>query len=252
MAEIVQPPFGPPGAPNRAFDPRLNNLVLTFVTPDLGGAAASHDATLEVVNGEGQVWLDPTDLPTLGEITSGQLTIASENFPAYAPLTLNLHGVELRLLAERSSLLAGGFYIDGRSVLRLQCAGMFDPGLVYSLHWPAEQRLVVRRWDLRDANRQYDLELEVLHGAVAGDRPRAGNIQGGADARVTYNRIRLEPVDGLLRLRLIAARFVLDFHNGQAQSIHVFNGLGFVAAFAVRDLRGLGSALSVSFRDTIN
>jgi len=252
MAETLSPVIGPPGAPNRAFDPRLNNLLLTFVTADLGGVSASHDATLEVVNGEGQVWLDPTDLPTLGEITSGQLTIASENFPSYAPLTLNLRGLELRLLAERSNLLAGGFYINGRSVLRLQCAGMFDPGLVYSLHWPSDRRLVMRRWDLSDANRQYDLELELLDGNVTSDRPRTGNIQGGVDARVTYNRIRLEPVDGLLRLRLIAARFILEFHEGQVRLIRVFNGLGFVAAFAVRDLRGLGSALSVSFRDTIN
>jgi hypothetical protein len=252
MAETLPAALGPPGAQNPAFDARLNHLLLTFVTAELGGVSATHDATLEVVNGEGQVWLDPPDLPILGEITAGQLTIASENFPSYAPLTLHLRGLELRLLAERSNLLAGGLYIGGRSVLRLQCAGVFHPALVYSLHWPSDRRLMVRRWDLQDENRQYELELEVLEGNVVSDRKRAGNVEGGVEARVTYNRIRLEPVNDLLRLRLIAARFVLDFHEGQVRLIRVFNGRGFVAAFAMRDLRGMGSALSVGFRDTLN
>src|SRR5262245_26669209 len=137
----------------RPFDPRLNNLVLTFVVADLGGAATAYDAALEVVNGEGQVWLEPAELPAIGEITTGQLIIASENFPAYAPLTLHLRGLELRLLAQGSHLIGGGFYANGRSVLRLQCSGAFHPSLVYTLHWPSQERLLIRRWDLWDNNR---------------------------------------------------------------------------------------------------
>lgn len=250
MAEIVQPPFGPPGAPNRAFDPRLNNLVLTFVTSELGGTATTHDAALEVVNGEGQVWLDPTELPTIGEITTGRLTIASENFPAYAPLTLRLRGLELRLLAQGSNLIAGGFYGAERCVLRLQCAGMFHPSLVYTLGWPSDRRLVIRHWDLLNEIPLHELELEVVQGAVRGDRARSSALEQGD--RVTNNRIRLEPVDGELHLRLIAARFVLDFHQGQVRLIQAFSSSGFIAAFAVRDTRRFGSSLSVSFRDAIN
>lgn len=252
MPELAPIPYSPPGALGRVFDPRLNHLMLTFVTSELGGVSSSHDAALEVINGQGQVWLEPPDLPMLGEITTGSLIVASENFPAYAPLTLKLQGLELRLLAQAGCLLAGGLYVGGRSMLRLQCAGMFDPTLVYSLHWPTERRLILRRWDLMDGNRTYDLEIEVLEGTVVSDRSRTGNVHGGADARVGYNRIRLEPLDGRLRLQLIAARMVLDFHQGQVQRLRLYNGLGFVAAFALRDLRGQGAALSVSFRDTIN
>ena len=237
--------------PVRTFDPRLNNLVLTFVVDDVGGAPATYDAAVEVVNGEGQVWLEPPDLPAIGEITTGRLIIASEDFPAYAPLTMRLTGgLELRLLAEGSNLIAGGFNAGERSVLRLQCAGALHPSLVYTLHWPSERRLLIRRWDLWDENRQYELDLEVITGNIRSDRTRAATIE--ADSRVTYNRIRFEPVDGELKLRLVAARLVLDFEQGHVRLIQAFSALGFVAAFAVRDARRFGTALSVSFRDSIN
>jgi len=249
----VQP--APGALPPPAFDSRLNNLVLTFVVTDVGGALTSYDAALDVVNGEGQVWLEPPDLPVIGEITTGRLIIASESFPAYAPMTLRLRGLELRLLAQGSHLMAGGFYAQGRSVLRLQCAGAYHPSLVYSLHWPSERRLLVRRWDLWGPNaHRYDLELEVVegHGQILSDRPRTGTIEGGFEGRVNYNRICLLPLDNELTLRLYAARWVLDFHEGQVRLIQAFSTAGFVAAFALRDTRRFGSSLSIGFRDVIN
>lgn len=241
-----------PSAPGaaRTFDPRLNNLVLTFVVAGQGGAASVYDAALEVVNGQGQVWLDPPELPAIGEITSGHLTIASENFPAYAPLTLTLRGLELRLVAHGSNLTACGFFAGGHAVLRLQCAGGLFAGSAYALHWPSERRLIVRRWDLWEGNRSYDLELELLDpGAVESDRPRASALEQ-AD-RVTGNRIRLVPAGDELALRLVAARIVLDFRDGQVSRIGAFSALGPVGSFVVRDARGFGTSLSVGFRDVL-
>lgn len=245
------PPAGPANQQAPAFDPRLNNLVLTFVVAGVGGAASVHDAALEVVNGQGQVWLEPAGLPPLGEITTGRLIIASENFPAYAPLTLHLRGLELRFLAEGGNLISGGFYAAGRSLLRLQWSGALHPSLIYALHWPAERRLLIRRFDLLAEHSLYELELEVLDGAVRSDRPRLPSLELGD--RVRYNRLHIAPRDGqeTLTLRLIAARFVLEFHNGQVRLIRAFSSLGFIGAFAVRDVRRFGTSLSVAFREVV-
>jgi hypothetical protein len=238
-----------PGA-QRAFDPRLNNLVLTFVVAGQGGAASVYDAALEVVDGQGQVWLDPPELPAIGEITSGRLTIASENFPAYAPLTLTLRGLELRLAVHGGNLIACGFFAGGHAVLRLQCAGGLFGGSAYALHWPFERRLIVRRWDLWEGDRSYDLELEILEpGSVQSDWPRAATLE--RFERVTANRIRLTPAGDEFTLRLVAARFELDFRDGQISRIGVFSALGPIGSFVVRDARRFGTSMSVSFRDVL-
>ena len=43
-------------------------------------------------SGEGEIWMNGAQPPTLGTIISGTLLMASESFPRFAPLTLTLTG----------------------------------------------------------------------------------------------------------------------------------------------------------------
>lgn len=241
------------GSGSAAFDPRFNSMLfsLTFLRP--GNLSVSRDFTLEVTHGEGQVWLAPApaEIPALETDLRGTLTIGSECFPRFAPLTLGIRGVDLYFLVREEQLLTWGVGEGSDSFLRLHCTGPFSYPIRTHLRWPpAGNSLTIERVNPLADDPLTMLDLRILKGRIVG---MAGSERRDIITnRVLYDRVRvLRADDGELKIRLHAARFELDFWNGYAVGLRVFEGRGPMAEHGIVSVPGGGISLGVSFLHTL-
>jgi hypothetical protein len=230
-------------------DPRLNNLVVTIANVVTGGVQVVDDFEVEIPNGEGQVWLRPETLPTIGEITEGTLTIASEHFPIYAPLTVVLRGVDLRFLVQDSQLMNIELHTPQRTLFRVQLTPVPDANISYALRYGESwlhNFLLCRLNHATEVARC--LDFEVVKGRVVG-LPGGHRISGRL---ITFDSLEmLRDDDGELIVRFFAARFELTFVDGQLRRVRLFDSQGLVLGFSVLGLSRFSSTISVAFRDTL-
>jgi hypothetical protein len=233
------------------FDPRYNNLVLGLTYRTAGGLPSSRAVTLRVVNGEGQVWLDPATTPTIGTITAGTLVIASESFPRYAPLTMTLSGADLGFTVRLGQLLNFAL-VDGReTLLRLHCSSLMTAAYAHHLKVaPVGGGLTLTRVNRGDADRTTTLNIEVLQGAIAG---LPGKFRRELDGAVLDDRVLLQrDAGGVLKLRFHGARMEWLFEGGRMSALRVFDSQGALASLRLLNLSGAGVAVSAALMDTLS
>lgn len=233
---------------SQVFDPRYNNLIINLTHLRFGNLPGSRDLTLRVTNGEGQTWLDPAVIPTIGTITQGKLVIASESFPRFAPLTMTLTGADLRFLVRRGRLLNFELIAQRETLLRLHCTGLWTAAYRYRLTWPAENKVIVTRIDGVDNDRETSLEINVLKGSVE----TSPGFEQGSNKVVAYGKLELRrDVDGELKLQMHGARMEWDFANGVMTGLRVFDSRGAVANLRILDLSGAGVSITAALMDTL-
>ena len=232
---------------SQVFDPRYNNLILNLTYLRFGNLPGSQDLTLRVTNGEGQTWLDPAVIPTIGTIAQGTLVIASEDFPRFAPLTMTLTGADLRFLVRRERLLNFGLIARRETLLRLHCTGLWTAAYRYRLTWPLENRVIVTRINGVDDDRETSLEINVLKGSVEA----SPDFEETTDV-VTYGKLELRRGDdGELKLQMHGARMEWDFANGVMTGLRVFDSQGAIANLSILDMSGAGVSITVALMDTL-
>jgi hypothetical protein len=231
------------------FDPRHNNLAvsLTYLRP--GQLPGQRDLSLQVTNGEGQVWLDPAVTPTIGAITQGRLVIASEHFPRFAPLTLRLTGADLRFHVRRGLLLNFELVADQATPLRLHCTGLWTAAYRYRLRRPPDKdKVIVTRINSVDNDRETSLEIDVLKGSLD---PSPG-FEQDTNGIVNYGKLDLRRAnDGELKVQMHGARMEWDFANGVLSALRVFDSRGAIANLWVLDMSGAGIAVTAALMDTL-
>ena len=232
----------------QVFDPRYNNIVLNLTYLRFGNLPGSQDLTLKVTNGEGQTWLDPAVIPTIGTITEGTLVIASESFPRFAPLTLTLTGADLRFLVRRERLLNMQLIARRETLLRLHCTGIWTAAYRYRLTQPQESRVIVTRINGVDDDRETSLEIDVLKGSVEG----SVDLELGPSKQVIYGKLDLRrDDDGELVLRMHGARMEWDFAGGVMTGLRVFDSQGAIANLRILDMSGAGVSVTAALMDTL-
>jgi hypothetical protein len=257
----------------QVFDPRFNNIALTFAYLLPGGLPSSRTVTLRVREGEGETWLDPAVTPTLGSITQGTLTIASESitretltignvsFPRYAPLTMTLTGADLSFQVRQGQIINFALTDGDETMLRLYCTSPWSAALSYQLTWPADNsgqlKLVLTRINALDIDdvtgqpRQTSLELYRLAGSIVG-LPGASRKVGATDV-VKNDTVTLKRNgNGELRLQASGVRMEWDFAGGLLNALRVFDSRGKLASLRLPALAGQGSGVSAAFLDTLS
>jgi hypothetical protein len=230
------------------FDPRYSNLALSLTFLHAGQLPASHDFTFVIANGQGQVSLEPAQMPVIGTITQGKLVISSENFPRFAPLTVTLTGVDLRFHVRRRLLLNFEIVERTEPLLRLHCTGLWKAAYLYRLDWPADDQVTITRVNAVDNNRETALNIYVTKGTV---EPSPG-AEKEPDGQVTYGKVHLRrSSDGDLKLRMHGARMEADIRNGVVTGLRISDSLGAIASFQILDWSAAGVGMSVSLLDTL-
>jgi hypothetical protein len=231
------------------FDPRFNNLVLRLRHQTPGQTLVDRELTLRITDGEGQVWLDPAETPTIGTITQGRLVIASEDFPRFAPLSLTLTGADLRFHVRRGLLLNFEMVAHQATALRLHCTGLWTAAYRYRLRRPTGQnRVTVTCINGVDGDRETSLDLHVLKGTLEA----SPGLEQDTSGVVSYGKLDLRRAgDGELRMQMHGARTEWDFANGLLTGLRVFDSQGAIAAFWMLDLSEAGVAVSAGLMDTV-
>jgi hypothetical protein len=243
------------------FDPRYNNIVLTFAYLLPGGLPSSRTMTLRVRQGEGQTWLDPAVTPTLGSITQGTLTIASETFPRYAPLTMTITGADL-CFQVRAGQIVNFALIDGDETLsRLYCTGPWSAAVSYTLTWPSDNlgqlKLVLARINALDIDgvtnlpRQTSLELYRLTGSIVG-LPGGFRKVASSDVVSSDKVILQRDTNGELKLQAHGVRMEWEFIAGLLSALRIFDSSGKLASLRLPTLAGQGTGVSAAFMDTLS
>jgi hypothetical protein len=241
------------------FDPRYNNLALTLTYPAYGNLAGSRTLTMSVRNGEGQVWLDTGVTPTIGTITQGMLTLASETFPRFAPLTLTLTGADLCFLVRNGQLVHFALVDGAETLLRLYCTSLWTAAYSYQLDWPTvpspQDRLVLTRLNGADIDgltkqpRASAMELYRLKGTIQG-QPGASRRFPNSDVVRSDKVVLARASDGELVLQLHGGRMEWDFAGGVLTALRAFGSSGPVANTRVLGIDA-GASISVAFLDTV-
>ncbi len=245
----------------QVFDPRFNNIALTFAYLLPGGLPSSRTLTLRVREGEGETWLDPAVTPTLGSITQGTLTIASETFPRYAPLTMTLTGADLCFQVRQGQIINFSLADGDETMLRLYCTSPWSAALSYQLTWPTDNsgqlKLILTRINALDIDdvtgqpRQTSLELYRLSGSIAG-LPGGFRKVGSTDV-VSNDKVTLmRDSNGELKLQASGMRMEWDFAGGLLNALRVFDSRGKLASLRLPALAGQGSGVSAAFLDTLS
>jgi hypothetical protein len=245
----------------QVFDPRFNNIALTFAYLLPGGLPSSRTVTLRVREGEGETWLDPAITPTLGSITQGTLTIASETFPRYAPLTMTLTGADLSFQVRQGQIINFALVDDDETMLRLYCTSPWSAALSYQLTWPTDNsgqlKLILTRINALDIDdvtgqpRQTSLELYRLAGSIVG--LPGGFRKVGATDVVKNDTVTLKRNgNGELKLQASGVRMEWDFAGGLLNALRVFDSRGKLASLRLPALAGQGSGVSAAFLDTLS
>lgn len=233
----------------QVFDPRYNNLAVGLTYLQRGQHAGRRDLTLQITNGEGQVWLDPTETPTIGRITQGGLVIASENFPRFAPLTLTLTGADLRFHVRRGLLLNVELVAGQATPLRLHCTGLWTAAYRYRLHAPQGQnKVIVTRINSVDGDRETSLDIHVRKGSIV----PSPDYEQASNGAVSYGILALRRAGtGELTLQMHGARMEWDFANGRLTGMRVFDSRGAIAHLSLLDLSGANIAVTAELSDTL-
>ncbi len=245
----------------QVFDPRFNNIALTFAYLLPGGLPSSRTLTLRVREGEGETWLDPAVTPTLGNITQGTLTIASETFPRYAPLTMTLTGADLCFQVRQGPIINFSLVDGDETMLRLYCTSPWSAALSYQLTWPTDNsgqlKLILTRINALDIDdvtgqpRQTSLELYRLSGSIVG-LPGGFRKVGSTDV-VSNDKVTLmRDSNGELKLQASGMRMEWDFAGGLLNALRVFDSRGKIASLRLPALAGQGSGVSAAFLDSLS
>jgi hypothetical protein len=245
LAEANAPPV---------FDPRYNNILFNFAYRNFGGIPGSREMTLNVRNGEGEVWLDPSVTPVAGTITDGTLVMASESFPRYAPLSMTITGADLCFHVRQGRLLSFAFVRRGDILMRLLCTNFLRAAYRYEVQRSGNTQLILSRYNQADGDRATHLEMNVTKGAAP--EPIGGMIGGGRidqqTGKVLVDKLLVRrAADGELKLQFHGARFEWQFAGGALRAVGVYDSRGKIGIFSVLPQAGAGVAVTAAFSDTL-